>query len=212
MSSAGWNGRGPSPFRRAAAKVSGSIPSCRTMPPASRINHSSWMALSFAAQSGDRPNGKAAPGRRTEGAVAGMGAARHQPVRRQKARVLVARPDHVLAQKLAVGKLGQRRQGAVDHRLVTDHQPRGEAHRQIGGVVAVQRGEAAIFPDLPGDLQDVVRQVDEPRVEALHSCAPVASRICFQIAVSSIRTYSRRMAGSPPAPNGPYSAWHMPMT
>ena len=48
--------------------------------------------------------------------------------------------------------------------------------------------------------------------ERSHQRSPVCSRICFQIAVSSKRVHSRRIAGRPPSPKGPNSAWLMPMT
>ena len=48
--------------------------------------------------------------------------------------------------------------------------------------------------------------------ERCHQRSPVCSRICFQIAVSSMRVHSRRIAGRPPSPKGPNSAWLMPMT
>jgi hypothetical protein len=120
---------------------------------------------------GDGADGEAAAGGRAEGPMAGMGAGGHEAVGGEEARLVVAAPDHVLAEELSVGELGEGGEGAGDHRLVAADDAGGGAQHDVGGVVVAERGDAALLPDLAGDLEDVVGEVGEPLLEALHARA-----------------------------------------
>ena len=81
---------------------------------------------------GDGADREGPAGRFAEDAVAEVGAGGDDAVRGEKAGFIVAGPDHVLAQKPAVGEFGEGRERAVDGAAVAVVDARGHAHRMSG--------------------------------------------------------------------------------
>ena len=93
---------------------------------------------------------------------------RQQSVRGQHPLFGCAGPDHVFAQQAAVRKFGQCRHGRANDRFVANHHRSGRTHNDVITVVLVQRGDAPIFPYLFGDPDDVVGEVFEFAIKAVH--------------------------------------------
>ena len=107
-------------------------------------------------------------GRRSEPAVAGVGAEDHGAVRGMEAHVLVAGPDHLVGD-----------QPDVRHRVVGVHrvghdllaavlQAHVVPHPAVVTVGVVDVPDVLLFPDPVGDSHDVVDDVPVVRLEAAH--------------------------------------------
>ena len=106
-------------------------------------------------------------------AIAQMRGGGQQAVRTQHAFCRGSRPNHILTQQRAVGKLGQCGHGGGDDTLIAHHDGAGRAHNNVRRIVSMQCCDAAIFPDFLGDPDDVVGKIFELGIKALHACHPL---------------------------------------
>ena len=83
----------------------------------------------------------------------------------------------ILTQQGAVGKFGKRCHGRGNDFFVADHHRCGGSHDYIRRMLVVQLGDAAVFPQLFRDADDVVGKVDELWVETFHGHGQVALNI-----------------------------------
>ena len=83
----------------------------------------------------------------------------------------------ILTQQGAVGKFGKRCHGRGNDFFVADHHRCGGSHDYVRRMLVVQLGDAAVFPQLFRDADDVVGKVDEHGIEIFHGHGPAALSI-----------------------------------
>ena len=115
-------------------------------------------------------------GRLAIDALTQMGRRRQDAVARQHPLFRRARPNHILAQKRSIWKLRQGRHRCADHALIARRHHARHPHHNVWSIVVMQRRDAAIFPNLLGDADDVIGEIGEFRVKPLHDDHPLGMR------------------------------------
>ena len=121
---------------------------------------------------GDDPVAQGLAGRVAIDAIAAVRRCRQNAVGTQHPLFRRSRPDHILAQKPAVRKLGQRCHGGGDHPLIADHNRARRTDRNVRRVIIMKCRDAAPFPDFGGNAENVMREICPFRIKTLHLLTP----------------------------------------
>ena len=129
---------------------------------------------------GDTEKSNRAAGRRSEPAVAGVGAKNHGAVRGMEAHVFVTSPNHLVGDEPDVGHrvVGVHRVG--DDLLAAVLQADVIPHPAVVTVGVVDVADVLLFPDSVGDSDDVVDDVPVVRLEAAHRLRRDMLRVALQ--------------------------------